>query len=119
ELDVTIRAGGERLDRCGPAGKHLLVLAGIGADSNRTTHVIEDDLRFRKGAREIANVIDLRMVEPGVEGEAEPAENGEPLAEVFVAQETARRAVGGIADRRVGIPGTDVAGAAGATPPPP
>src|SRR6516165_2773999 len=78
----------------------------------RAAHVIEDDLRVRKGAREIANVIDLRMVEPGVEGEAEPAENGEPLAEVFVAQETARRAVGRIADRCVGVPGTDVADAA-------
>ena len=52
------------------------------------------------------------MVEPGVEGEAEPAENGESFPKVFVAQETARRAVGGIADRRVGVPGTDVADAA-------
>src|SRR5262245_18477931 len=112
EFDVDIRAGGERLDRCGPAGKYLLMLAGIGADSARTTHVLEDDLRFRKGAGEIANVSDLRMVEPGVEGEAEPAENGEPLPEVLVAQETARRAVGGIVDRRVGVPGTDVADAA-------
>src|SRR5262249_56795413 len=74
--------------------------------------VIEDDLRFRKRAREIAHLVDLGMVEPGVEGEAEAAENGEPLAKVFVAQETARRAVGRIADRRVGVPGTDMADAA-------
>src|SRR5262249_57447031 len=39
-------------------------------------------------------------------------EHGEPLPKIFVGQETARRAVGGIADRRVGIPGTDVADAA-------
>src|SRR6266404_6301798 len=91
-----------------PAGEYLFVLAGIGADSNRATDMIEDDLRFRKRAREIAHVVDLGMVEPGVEGEAEAAENGEPFAKVSVAQETARRAVGGIADRRVGVPGTDV-----------
>src|SRR5262249_35672715 len=112
EFDVNIRASGERLDRCGPAGKYLLVLAGIGADSNRAADVIEDDLRFRKSAREIAHLVDLGMVEPGVEGEAETAENGEPFAKVFVAQETAQRAVGRIADRRVGVPGTDVADAA-------
>jgi hypothetical protein len=46
------------------------VLAGIGADSNRAAHVIEHDLRLRKGAREIAKLIDLGMVEPSVEGEA-------------------------------------------------
>src|SRR5262245_52059687 len=112
EFDVNTRASGERLDRCGPAGKYLLVLAGIGADSNRAADVIEDDLRFRKSAREIAHVVDLGMVEPGVEGEAEASENGEAFAKVFVAQETARRAVGRIADRRVGVPSTDVADAA-------
>src|SRR5262249_21972349 len=84
----------------------------IGADSNRTADVIEDDLRFRKSVREIANLVDLGMIEPGVEGEAEAAENGEALAKVLVAQETARRAVGRVADRRVGVPGTDVADAA-------
>src|SRR5262245_39666815 len=31
EIDVNIRASRERLDRCGPAGKYLLVLAGVGA----------------------------------------------------------------------------------------
>src|SRR4029453_4346952 len=100
EFDVNIRASGERLDRCGPAGKYLLVLAGIGADSNRTADVIEDDLRFRKSVREIANLVDLGMIEPGVEGEAESAENGEPFAKAFVAQEAARAAVGGISARR-------------------
>src|SRR5262249_57313992 len=74
--------------------------------------VIEDDLRFRKRAREIAHLVDLGMVEPGVEGEAEAAENGEPFAKAFVAQEPARRTVGRIADRCVGVPGTDVADAA-------
>src|SRR5215510_1003566 len=81
EFDANIRTGRERLDRCGPARKHLLVLAGIGADSNRAADVIEDDL-------------------------------GEPFPKVLVAQEAARRAVGRIADRRVGVPGTDVADAA-------
>src|SRR5262249_44824909 len=112
KFDVNIRASGERLDRCGPAGKYLLVLAGIGADSNRAADVIEDDLRFRKSVREIAHLVDLGMVEPGVEGEAETVKNGEPFAKVFVAQEAARRAVGRVADRRVGVPGTDVADAA-------
>src|SRR5262249_21113465 len=91
EFDVNIRASGERLDRCGPAGKYLLVFAGIGADSNRAADVIEDDLRFRKSAREIAHLVDLGMVEPGVEGEAESAEHGERFAKVFVAEEAARR----------------------------
>ena len=55
------------------------------------------------------------MIEPGVEGEAEPAEDGEALAKVFVGQETTRRAIRRIADRCVGIPGSDVADAAKAT----
>src|SRR5439155_15945047 len=52
EFDVDVRTGGERLDRRGPDRKDLLVLAGIGADSNRAADVIEHDLRLRKGARE-------------------------------------------------------------------
>src|SRR5262249_39649634 len=118
-FDVDIRAGGERLYRCVLAATFLVVLGGIGVDSNRVAQVIEDDLGFRKSTRQMPIVMEVRMVEPGVEGEAEPAENGEPVAEVFVAQETARRAVSRIADRCVGVPGADVAdgaeaGAAGA-----
>src|SRR5262249_403525 len=70
ELDVNVRAGGERLDGCGPARKYLFVLAGIGADSDRAAHVIERNLCLRDGARAVANLVDLGMVEPGVEGEA-------------------------------------------------
>ena len=62
--------------------------------------MIEDDLRFGKGAREIAKLIDLGMVESGIEGQAEMSEDGEPFSKGLIAQQAGRRAVGRIAHRR-------------------
>jgi hypothetical protein len=81
EFDVNIGAGAECVDRCGPPGKHFSVLTGIGTDPDRAAHMIEDNPRFWKDAREIGQFVDLKMVEPGVEGEAESAEDGEPFPE--------------------------------------
>ena len=99
KLDVDIGTGASALIDAVHAGKHFSVLTGIGTDADRAAHMIEDDRRFWKGAREIGQFVNLRMVEPGVEGEAESAEDGEPFAEGFVAQQAGRRAVGRIADR--------------------
>src|SRR5262249_23517921 len=115
DFDVNVGAGGQRFDRCGPTRKNLLVLAGIGADADLAAHVIEHDLRLREGARDTAKRVDRRMVEPGNEGEAKSAEDRETFAKFAVAQETARRAVGRIEDRVVGVPGAGVADAAEAT----
>ena len=66
----------------------------------------------REGAREVGELVDLRMIEPGVEGQPEAAEHGEALAEGLVGEQAGRRAVGGIADGGIRVPGGDVADAA-------
>ena len=53
KFDVNIGAGAEGLDRCGPPGKHFSVLTAIGTDPDRAAHMIEDNPRFRKDAREL------------------------------------------------------------------
>ena len=52
------------------------------------------------------------MVEPGVEREAEPSERLEAGAEFGVGHQAARRTVGWVEDRGIGIPCRDVADAA-------
>src|SRR6266702_7180736 len=112
DLDKNVLASGERLDRCRPAGKYVLPLAAIGADSDRPADMVEDDPRIRECVREVCEFVDLRMIEPGVEGKAEAAEDGKPRPEAFVRREPGPRAVGRIAHRGIRVPGDDVADAA-------
>ena len=64
------------------------MLAGIGADADRPADVVEDDRRFGERARQLGQLVDLRVIEPGVEGEPEAAEDGEALAERLVAEQS-------------------------------
>jgi hypothetical protein len=82
-----------------PAGKHFLVLAGIGTIPDRPADRVEDDLRVRKHVSEASEFGDPRMVEPGVEREGEAAEHRETLSEALVGHEPGRRAVGWIGYR--------------------
>ena len=53
--------------------------------------MVEHDRRLRKGARQIGDVPQLRVEDPGVEAEAERGEAGEPLAKIAVAVEAVGR----------------------------
>src|SRR6516165_3127131 len=86
ELDVDIGAGGELADACAPRGEYFVALAGIGAEADRAADMVEDDLRVGKGARQIDQLVELGVVHPGVKAEAEWAEAGEALANLWVHQ---------------------------------
>src|SRR5262249_1592870 len=81
ELEVDVVARRERLDGSGPCGKALVALAGIPTDAERPTHMVEHNLCLRACAGQCGQFVDLRMVEPGIEREAEPPERLEALAE--------------------------------------
>src|SRR5262249_57524994 len=98
KFDVNIGTGAERVDRCGPPGKHFSVPTGIGTNPDRAAHMIKDNPCFWKDAREIGQFVNLRMVEPGVEGEAESAEDAEPFPEGFVAHQARPWPLGRLAD---------------------
>src|SRR6516165_196745 len=111
ELDADIGATRKPLDRRRPTLK-LLLLACIGADPKRTPDVIEDDAAVRERTRKVGEFIDLRMVEPGVEAEAEAVKDGKAPPKRCVCKQAARRAVRGIADGWIRIPCGDVSNAA-------
>src|SRR5262249_10799925 len=67
DLHVDVRASGKCLYRGGPAGKHLLVPPGISTDADRTAHMVEHNVGVREGACQVGELVDLRVVEPGVE----------------------------------------------------
>ena len=52
--------------------------------------MIEDDAGIGKSAGEIGEFADLRMEEPGIEGEAERRKMSKPLAKVRIAQQALR-----------------------------
>src|SRR5262249_22021214 len=112
DLNADVWAGGERLDRSSPAGEYFLVSPGIGSNADRTTDVVEHNLGVGEGARQIGELIDLRVIEPGVEREAEAAEHGEALPEGFVGEQLCRWAVGWVAQGGIRVPRGDVADAA-------
>ena len=54
-------------DRAPPAGEDLVAPARVRPDAERAAEVVEDDRRVGKRAREVGQLGDLRVVEPGVE----------------------------------------------------
>src|SRR5262249_31558182 len=97
ELNKHVGTGRKPLDRLSPAGKHLPVPAAIRADSDRPAYVVENNSHSRECACEVGKLIDLRMKEPGVEGQAEASEDRDPVPEPRVGHEPGRRTVGRIA----------------------
>ena len=77
---------------------------GIGADAERSTEVVEDDRRIRKGARQIGQFGNLRMIEPGIERQSALAEFGETLAETLVQQQMLKGIGVGVAHTIARIP---------------
>ena len=82
--------GGERLDRRGPTREDFVALAAIDADPERSADVVQNNLRIRERPCEIRDIIDLWMIEPRVEREAQAAEYRKSFAECFVSQQSGR-----------------------------
>jgi hypothetical protein len=57
-------------------------------------------------------LVDLRMIKPGIKGQAEAAKDSKSLAETVASQQAGRRAVSRIAHGFVRVPGRDMANAA-------
>ena len=74
--------------------------------------MVEHDARFGKRLRQRRQFIDLGMVEPGIERQAERPQHRESSTERPVGENALRGRVGRIEERRVPIPGRDVANAA-------
>src|SRR5437899_9510675 len=117
ELHADVLTTGERPDGGGPAREHFRPLRRIGSDSERAADVVEHDRRVRKRLRERRELVDLRMIEPGIEAKPERRKTREPLAKAAVGKQTRRRPVARVHDGRVGVPGTDVANAPEAAAP--
>src|SRR3546814_6796092 len=77
ELDEDVAASREFAHRARPVGEHLVATSGVGADADRPADMVQHDRPIRKRTRELEHVAQLRMVEPGVAGAAEPAATGE------------------------------------------
>src|SRR6516164_7381647 len=90
ELDVDVRAFGQFADVLLPADENLLPMARIGADTEHSADMIEDDRGVGKGAGEVDRVRQLRMVLPGLEAETEGGELGKAFAELGVAHQMRR-----------------------------
>ena len=69
----------------------------------------EAALRIGERAREVCEFVDLRMIKPGVERQAEAAKDRKSLAEALVGQQPWWRVVGGIAHGGVRVSSTDMA----------
>src|SRR5205085_494078 len=82
ELDDDIGTGGQLGHRPLPIGENLVASAGIGAVAERTADMPHDDRRRRKGARQIDDIGELRVVEPGVEAEPQRRQPFDPGAEI-------------------------------------
>src|SRR5262249_53535983 len=82
ELHADVGAARQLDDVALPAGKDLVALAGVEAEPQWPAHVVENDGLLGEGTRESGQVGNLRMIEPGIEAQAEPAQRDETLAEL-------------------------------------
>ena len=71
--------------------------------------MVDDDLRVREGAGQIDEVVQLRLQEPGVEGQAQGCQLGEALAEPGVPVKAGGTSRQRPQDRRVCVRGSRVA----------
>src|SRR5690349_812277 len=59
------------LDARAPLGEDLVALALVAAEPDRAADMVETDRRLRESARQVDDIAELRMIDPGVEAETE------------------------------------------------
>src|SRR4051794_38897452 len=111
DLDGDVLALGELGHGLLPGRPHLVVAAGVAGIAQRATNVVEDDRGVGEGVGQLGDLSDLRMVEPGVEGQVALGELLEAFAPGLVAGQLGRRVGARIADAGIGIPAGLVADA--------
>ena len=91
ELDVHVRASSELLHRRQPFAVGAVAITAIRPHAERASDVIQYDGRVRKRLREIGELRDLRVVEPGIERQSQRSQPREALAEVRIRHLPRRR----------------------------
>src|SRR6516165_3114067 len=74
ELHIHVRRTCELGDAAPPLGEDFRALVGVPAEPERAAHVIEYDRLVRERPREVDQILELRVIEPGIEHEAHTAE---------------------------------------------
>src|SRR5205814_7367947 len=97
-----------------PAGEDLVASAGIGPVAERAADMPHHDRGRREGTRQLDDIAELRVIEPGVEAETERGQPLESGAEIQPLVEMRPHVVPAVADDRALVPASRVAHAAGA-----
>ena len=84
---MDIGAGRQLADPRAPFGEDLVALAGVAAEADRAADMVEHDRCLGKGARQIDELAELRVVHPGIEAETKRGQAGEALAHPPVHQQ--------------------------------
>ena len=112
ELHIHIGAARQLADVGAPGRENVAPL--IGADPERPAEMVEHDLHLRRFARHFGQALDLRVVDPGFEGQIMRRQPLQAAAEIRVVHQVRRRHIRGGADDR-GVVGRDLADAAEAS----
>ncbi len=93
-----VGAGGQFPDGGAPDREHCVTL--VGAHSERTAKVVQHDLYLGAFARHLGQGLDLRVVDPGFEGQIVRRQPLQAAAEIRIVQQPRRRHIRGRADDR-------------------
>ncbi len=115
QLHHHVRALRQRTDRSRPPREHLVALAGIHPNAQRSADMVQADARLGKRQRKCGQFVDLRMVKPRIERQVQRCQTGKALTKRRIRHQAGRRRIGRVHQRRVGIPRRDVADAAKAS----
>ena len=99
-------------DLLAPLGEDFIALVGIGTDRQRAADMVQHDLGFREGAREIDEIPELGVEHPRFEGEIERRQCRKALAPGTVDVEAFAGAGGEDPEARILVPGRAVPDAA-------
>jgi hypothetical protein len=112
ELDDHVLAFGDVQDRRLPGPEDLVAPICVDAEPDRTAAMVQDDALVREGARQVGELRNLRMEQPGIERQPQRAETGKAFAELRIGQEPLRPRRVGAGHRGVRVPGRGMADAA-------
>ena len=91
KLGDHVRAARQLVDLRLPGGEHLVLLAGIGTDAERTAEVVENELRIRERPREADGVGELGVRAPDLEAQLAGAQMLEAGSKVVVQKQALGR----------------------------
>jgi len=86
----TLGQAAELADTGAPVGEDGVALALVAAETDRAANMVQHDLRRRKGARQVDQVGELRMVHPGIEAQTKWRQLREAFTHAAVEQQALR-----------------------------